>query len=99
MVAPMDALHEEEYDESTYQYQHHHDEDDARDEACRALTTQGEMHLVHRLGLMVALYEESGILYAVHLLHIHHAVAHGLCHLVCRQRGAVFALALVYLII
>lgn len=61
----------------------------------RTLALEVHVGFVHDTSLMVALYEQTRVLYAVEFLHVDDAVFHGGSILVCRQRRVVVARALV----
>ena len=99
MVAAVDAVHVEEHDKSAHKKKHNGCEDYAAHKACRLFAREIEMHLVDNLFLKVALDEKSGVLNAVHLLHVHHAVAHGDSFLMRSESSAVVAHTLIMFII
>ena len=95
VVAAVNALHVEEHHQCAYQYHHNDGEYYGVDVSCRTLALEVHIGFVHHTCLMVALYEQTRILYAVELLHVDDAVSHGGSILVCRQRRIVVARALV----
>ena len=99
VVVVVHALCVEEYHQRTAEQQQYDDEYDAAHHPCRPLALQRHIRRVHHPCLLGAFDGESRVLYAVHLLHVYHAVLHRARLLVGCERRTVVARAFVVLII